>query len=228
MADRTPQKVLTSRKTPRQERSRQTVKVILDATAQVLVKRGYEGTTTGAVVGRAGVSIGTLYQYFPNKESLVAALIGAHVTDVLALVETALRETSNAPIEVMLRAVIRASLDAHRLQPDLHKVFAEQVPHEGLLGEAMKVNEQIAQLLQSDLLRRIEGMTQQRTRMIAFVLETVIEALTHRAIIEGPHWLSTGLLEKEALALLITYVADATSLPCPVGSNRKKRGGAMI
>lgn len=62
------------RKLPKQERSRVTVEAILDATALVLVREGYDRASTKRVAGVAGVSIGSLYQYFPNKESLVAAL----------------------------------------------------------------------------------------------------------------------------------------------------------
>jgi len=79
----------TARKVPVQERSRRTVEAILQAASQVLVRCGYESATTGAIAERAGVSIGTLYQYFPNKESLVASVIEGHFKEVLAIVESA-------------------------------------------------------------------------------------------------------------------------------------------
>ena len=64
----------TPRKRPRQDRSKATVDSILDATARVLVRHGFDGLTSNAVAEIAGCSIGSLYQYFPNKEALVAAL----------------------------------------------------------------------------------------------------------------------------------------------------------
>lgn len=78
----------TSRKVPVQDRSKRTVQAILQAASQVLVRSGYENTTTGSIAERAGVSIGTLYQYFPNKELLVASVIEDHFKEVLSTVES--------------------------------------------------------------------------------------------------------------------------------------------
>lgn len=200
---------VTSRKQPVQERSRQTVRAILEATSQVLVQRGYEGATTGAVVERAGVSIGTLYQYFPNKESLVAALINEHVDEVLTLVETALTEHASDPLPSFLRAVIKASLDAHRLNPELHKVLIEQVPREGKLTAALSISDRLTGMLQAHIRERCPDLAQPRVRLVAFVVETTVEALTHRAIIEGPRWLTTGALESEAMNLLLPYLTHS-------------------
>lgn len=196
----------SSRKRPSQERSRQTVRAILEATSQVLVQRGYEGTTTGAVVERAGVSIGTLYQYFPNKESLVAELIEGHIRELLALVETALANHVSSSLPVALRALIKASLDAHRLDPQLHKVLIEQVPREGTLGEAMGISDRLTDLLQAHIQRRFPRLPRSRIRLAAYVVETTVEALTHRAIIEAPRWLTSGTLEQEAMDLLLPYL----------------------
>lgn len=204
-----PTTALLSRKQPTQERSRQTVKTILEATAQVLVLRGYEGTTTGAVVERAGVSIGTLYQYFPNKESLVAALIDGHVREVLAFVEDTLAKHASAALPTVLRAVIKASLDAHRVNPALHKVLSEQVPREGALADAICISSRLTDLLQAHLRARCPGLPLARVRLIALVVETTVEALTHRAVIEAPRWLSTGALEQEAMDVLLPYLTHA-------------------
>ena len=72
----------TPRKRPRQARSKATVDTILDATTRVLVKQGFDGLSTNAVAAAAGVSIGSLYQYFPNKEALVLALIERHMEEM--------------------------------------------------------------------------------------------------------------------------------------------------
>jgi AcrR family transcriptional regulator len=75
MATRKPRLSLKPRKQPTQARSSETVNVILEAAARILETRGFAGYTTNAVAERAGVSIGSLYQYFPNKDALTAALI---------------------------------------------------------------------------------------------------------------------------------------------------------
>lgn len=62
------------RKVPQQERSRMMVSIIVEAAAQVLERRGENGFNTNAIAERAGISIGSLYQYFPNKHAIVAAM----------------------------------------------------------------------------------------------------------------------------------------------------------
>lgn len=181
---------------------------ILEATAQVLVSQGYEKTNTGAVAERAGVSIGTLYQYYPNKQSLVADLIALHVAELVETVRNALTRSRSQPVDGMLRAVVKASIDAHRMSPALHKIIIEQVPREGKLADALNISQRLGEMLLDDLRRRYVGLDSQRLRLAAFVLETTIEALTHRAVIEGPDWLKSGRLQKEVQVLLRPYLAE--------------------
>jgi AcrR family transcriptional regulator len=72
--------------------------VILRATARVLRSTGYDRASTNRVALVAGVSIGSLYQYFPSKEALVAALVEQHVGQMLALVRSKLAEVAGAPL----------------------------------------------------------------------------------------------------------------------------------
>lgn len=82
---------LQPRKIPRQGRSRATVDAILDACAEGLVGRGYEALTTNAISERAGVSIGTLYEYFPNREAIAAALAGRAFLRLVDVMQGALQ-----------------------------------------------------------------------------------------------------------------------------------------
>src|SRR5262250_749285 len=88
----------TPRKRPRQARSRATVDSILEATARVLVKRSFDGLTTNLVAEAAGISIGSLYQYFPNKAALVGALIEKHVDDLTSLALSELTRVPQLPV----------------------------------------------------------------------------------------------------------------------------------
>src|SRR6188768_1896869 len=93
----------TPRKRPRQSRSVATVDTIIAATARVLVKQGFDGLTTNAVAEAAGVSIGSLYQYFPNKEALVAALVERHVEDKNRAVISELSRVASLPLKEAVR-----------------------------------------------------------------------------------------------------------------------------
>lgn len=76
------------RKKPQQERSRQMVATLIDATARIIAKRGLDGTTTPAIAEEAGVSVGSLYQYFDGKEALIAALLKKLVGDLTRLMDS--------------------------------------------------------------------------------------------------------------------------------------------
>ena len=103
---------LEPRKQPRQMRSQFTVDAIFEATIQVLLSDGQRLMTTTRVAERAGVSVGTLYQYFPNKQALLYAVLEAHVTRVGDAVEAAARSTHQAPLASMVASVVGAFVEA--------------------------------------------------------------------------------------------------------------------
>ena len=94
------------RKLPRQARSKATVDAVITAAAQILIEHGYEGATTARVAERAGVSVGSLYQYFPNKEALIAVLIERHADEIVGIMQRALSDPANITLEDGLRAII--------------------------------------------------------------------------------------------------------------------------
>lgn len=104
--------VLEPRKSPVQARSAASVDAILEATIQVLLSVGKERLTTTRVALRAGVSVGTLYQYFPNKGALLQAALKRHLDEVTAAVEQVCREQKGSTLQNMATALITAFLAA--------------------------------------------------------------------------------------------------------------------
>jgi AcrR family transcriptional regulator len=107
------------RKTPVQTRAAVTVEAISEATIQVLLSQGADRLTTTRVAERAGVSVGTLYQYYPNKESLLFAVLEDHLDKVTAAVETACEQASHKPLSEMIRTVVEAFVDAKMERTDI-------------------------------------------------------------------------------------------------------------
>ena len=106
------QVVLEPRKSPVQARSAASVDAILEATIQVLLSIGKEQLTTTKVAARAGVSVGTLYQYFPNKSSLLQAALRRHLTEVGDAVERVCKEQKGRTPRQMVTALINAFMQA--------------------------------------------------------------------------------------------------------------------
>src|ERR1700756_1723232 len=96
------------RKMPIQTRAAVTVEAISEATIQVLLSHGADRLTTTRVAERAGVSVGTLYQYYPNKESLLFAALEDRLGKVTAVVETACEQARHKPLSQMIRMVVEA------------------------------------------------------------------------------------------------------------------------
>jgi AcrR family transcriptional regulator len=111
---------LHPRKTPLQSRSIDTVAVILEAAARILELRGFEGFNTNAVAERAGVSIGSLYQYFPNKDSLLSKLLERETAPLLAVSDELAAAVS---CRVALRAYIRACVRHQLSRPKLARLL---------------------------------------------------------------------------------------------------------
>jgi AcrR family transcriptional regulator len=114
---------ISPRKSPRQARSIVTVEVILDATIQVLLTQGLALLTTARVAARAGVSVGSVYQYFPNKHALLIAVLTRHVEAIIARVETVCREQRGEPLESMGRALVDAYIGVKMAQPDISRAM---------------------------------------------------------------------------------------------------------
>lgn len=118
-----------ARKTPVQARSTVTVQAINEATIQVLLNDGADSLTTTRVAERAGVSVGTLYQYYPNKQSLLCAVLEAHMNRVSEAVEDACRRARGRPTVEVVREVVEAFVDAKMERTDistaLYRIAAE-------------------------------------------------------------------------------------------------------
>jgi AcrR family transcriptional regulator len=107
------------RKTPVQTRAAVTVGAISEATIQILLKQGVNRLTTTRVAERAGVSVGTLYQYYPNKQSLLFAVLAEHLDNVAAAVEAACEQARHKRLSDMIRAVVEAYVDAKMVRIDV-------------------------------------------------------------------------------------------------------------
>jgi len=131
---------INPRKSASQERSRLTVDALLEATARILIREGFDKASTNRIAEVAGVSVGSLYQYFPGKEALVAALIDRHNQEIMRLVKGELAEAMNLPLEQAVRKLIMVAVKAHRIDPRLHRVLAEQIPRVGRLEKVETFN----------------------------------------------------------------------------------------
>lgn len=189
-------KAFTPRKRPTQERAQATVDAILEATTYILVRRGWRGLTTNAIAERAGVNIASLYQYFPNKEAIVAELRRRHG-------EQLQRCESSGERPKTLRQALRASVETlirqRQVNPELHRVFEEELPRStGVVaddGSSAKANFDVS------LLRNVPDLD-----LAGFVARAATTAVIDTAARERPELLSSDTFKDEVVTLLERYL----------------------
>jgi AcrR family transcriptional regulator len=170
---------------PRQQRSRETYEKILTVATEIFSELGYSGTTTNKVAEAAGISIGTLYHYFPDKDALLYALAQRHLAGGTTLVKVTfqrLRE-QQPDLEESLRIVIGVIVRMHVDQFHLHHLLYDSAPHsEELEEEQYRIDGQIAEEVAWHLER--VGVANENRRLVAELLVSGVEAQVHRAIID--------------------------------------------
>jgi AcrR family transcriptional regulator len=203
-------KTLTNpRKSASQERSRLTVDALLEATARILIKEGFDKASTNRIAEVAGVSVGSLYQYFPCKEALVAALIDRHNSQIMQAVRGELAEAVHQPLAQGIRKLVAVAVKAHRIDPGLHRVLAEQIPRVGRLKHAATFNLENYALFKAYLESRRSEIRAMDLELASFVCVTSIEALTHTAVLHRKlvSDSATQALIDQATRLVLGYLA---------------------
>jgi AcrR family transcriptional regulator len=206
---------LSPRKSPRQERSRATVEALLEATTDILIREGYAKLTTNRIADRAGVNIASLYQYFPGKEAIVAELRRRHGAEQRAALREVLAEPTAGELESTIRRLVSIGVAGHAHEPRLHRVFTEEMPALGYRDVAA-IDAPIF-----DAMRRFLQEANVDARdldLTLWMIATASGAVLHRAAIERPDDLRTGVIADELVTLLCRYLrkpdqADRVSRP---------------
>jgi len=195
------------RKSPRQSRSQATVDAILDATARVLVERGHAAANTNLVAERAGVSVGSLYQYFPNKLALINALRARHSREMTASMEREFRRRPGENFRETLTRVIQASVLAHQVDADLHRAL-EQCEELGLPDDDGhdEAHEKIQQLLRDMLLAHRDELVMSNPDLAAFTLMHALHGLIHAVVLDRPAAVSVKAATREMIRLADAYL----------------------
>jgi AcrR family transcriptional regulator len=204
---------LAPRKTPVQARSTVTVQSISEATIQVLLSHGAERLTTARVAERAGVSVGTLYQYYPNKRSLLFAVLENHFNKVAARVEAACQSARRKPLAEMIKEMAEAFIDAKMERAGI-SVALYRIPSE-LGGPALVKRD--GQRSRKAVEAMLETAPDTKFPPDKFAIEVMLSAMggAMRSLLESESHPSPATIRKarEQLVLLCqSYMAAATAL----------------
>jgi AcrR family transcriptional regulator len=201
---------LEPRKTPIQARSAVTVEAISEATIQVLLSHGAERLTTTRIADRAGVSVGTLYQYYPNKRSLLFAVLEHHLNNVAGRVEAACESACHKPLAEMINEMVEAFVDAKMERADISVALYRVSADVG--GPALI--KRIGQRLRKAVEAMLKTAADIKSPPDKFAIDTMLAAMAGaiRSLLEAEPSPSAVRKSREQLVLLCqSYMTAATT-----------------
>ena len=194
------------RRRPRQARAQATVEAIIKATAQVLVEEGYDRASTNRIALAAGVSIGSLYQYFPSKEALVAALVEEHLQRMSDALSAVLAAAKPSGLPETTRVVVQGLIAAYRVDSRLHQVLCQEVPKVGELRKVYHFEEQLARAAREYLAMLRQSIRHEDLDRAVFLLANAVPSVIRAAVSSDPQGLGDESLANELTDLILRYL----------------------
>lgn len=194
------------RKQPLQDRSRETFGAILEATARILEAEGLEAANTNAIAARAGVSIGSLYQYFPDKAAIFAELIRQAESGLGDMLEILLAQTAGQALEERLRLLVKAGVAQQMERPQLGRIldYLEAAsPADPLLKAA---DERILRLIMRLLQEHTDSIARPVTPATALDLLSIVKGMVDGASFAGET--KATALERRVMLAVLGYLRE--------------------
>lgn len=192
------------RKLPAQARSRATVEAIMESATYILTKMGWDGLTTNAIAEKAGVNIGSLYQFFPNKEAIITELQRRHaVATQTELFQTLDILPQQRSLRDALMLIVEGIITEHRIAPAMHKAIHEELP-----GSIRHLNEDKQNLhrLFSDALKPFMTNVPD-PELSVYLMGVALHGIVHTVTADRPDLLKQQHLVTEIVTLFESYLS---------------------
>ncbi|MBA2618074.1 MAG: TetR/AcrR family transcriptional regulator [Rubrobacter sp.] len=223
MAEKNPTGRTAGRRAPRQERGRRRVAKILDAAEKVFAEAGYEAATNTEIAERAETSIGSVYQFFPNKEAILEALVDRYLEELRALHDTELSvEAARLPLPVLLDRAVGALAEFKAERPAFWPIFYGSDTSEELSAAAQELLGEVVGRLDAIFAVRVPELEEDKRGLYARIAVEVFRALLPVAL-EG----DTGhraWVVAETKALLLAYLGPILGTEAIPASGESSRG----
>jgi AcrR family transcriptional regulator len=199
------------RRAPQQERSRLMVDRILQAGSAVLIEQGYDGATTNRIAEAAEISPGSLYQYFPNKDAIIAEVVDRYTEQIAARVTAHLTTQIGKPDEARLaRQTISVLLDAMDEQPELLRAVMEHTPRLGIGDKIAAFEQRVGEIAIAHMRLRAQPLGRAQTTI--WLLVRTVEHLTIRYLLDRPPIDRDEFIE-ELSTLVFSYTQSQPNSP---------------
>lgn len=198
-----------TRRVPRQGRAQVKVELILEAATRIIDKEGLEGLSTNRIAEVAGISIGTLYQYFPNKKEVLAALGQRELAAVMAQIVMALSVPNTDSLTDQARVLIHAVFGAFGGRTRVHRVLLDAALAQGKLSLLERSPNLIADMLAANGAKGLDGQSRRLSAAEAFVLTHAFVGVTRAAVGVAAESLKREDIEAALLALIQSFLGES-------------------
>lgn len=163
------------RKKPKQERSRETVRIIIEAATQILSQEGPDALTTNRVAAIAGVSIGSVYQYFPNKQAIVIAVVDRQIEGFEENIQQLIRSSDDIPTEMFISGMVRGLFALRGQYGLLMSLHDQALRLPGAMNRRIDLAERVRPVIRRMLQRRTRDLRPMDPDLVAFVVVHAIQ-----------------------------------------------------
>lgn len=194
------------RKTATQDRARFTINAIMEAAAHILRKEGYSRLNTNYIATQAGISIGSLYQYFPNKETIIVELRQQHFKKARDEMLKAYQQIEGLSFEAASRLLLETTIKVHQIDPELHRLISTQIP-QLYLSEDDNSSDSVRKILEQFFYAYKKSLRPNLDiPLAAHISYQLVVSVTHTAVIDEPELLNHPKFVDELLRMLLVYV----------------------
>jgi AcrR family transcriptional regulator len=201
-----PRTKFAPRKTPRQARSRETLDAIFEAALQVLEREEESDPPVSTIAERAGVSVGSLYQYFPSKEALVGALIRTYLSKRLAILEKDLEAAKGLPAEEAARRLIEGFVDGMAARSKVERAMVQFFCRAGDLFALTQIDDQMNGVIERFIRSLGPEVRPVNTEVAAFLVSNTLRTAVLLTILQKPERFADPAFKAELVRMISGYL----------------------
>lgn len=195
------------RRIPAQERALATVEAMLDAVVQLLKRGGISAITTNRIAERAGVSIGSVYQYFPNKRAIFIALHERHIGTVDTVIQRKITESTGQPLDRLVASLIDGMIEVHASDPELAVLLDSEVPHRA--DGTQDFSTRLHQLFRTTLTAHAKALGGSvKLDIRTFLLSNMLDSFGHALVLRRPNSLSLRSAKVEVRKAILASLSS--------------------
>jgi AcrR family transcriptional regulator len=178
---------------------------ILAGATRVFAAHGYARSTTNRIAEAAGVSVGSVYQYFPDKDAMLTELMRRYRESLVERIGRRVAEMNEVTFEAVVHTLLSAILNDDQINPALRRVLIERVLRTDARREISGFEERLEGLIADALRSAKDFVAVEEFELCAFILVRVVLAVSHAAVVDRP-WYNTPSLTNELTRLVVGYV----------------------